>query len=160
MGIPRDFDEPRDPFEILEGARAARSEPERSEAAVLAALQVAPTDRAVRIAAYKFYFYNARLAEALPHAAWCIADGAAALGLHEDWRRLASGSVPCGDHDPARRFLVQSLAAYGWCLLRIGRVDEGREALIKVIDLDPLDAFGIGRILEVVIRGVAVDEDD
>lgn len=160
MSPTLDFDEPRDAFDILEGARAARSEPERSEAAVLAALQVAPDDRAVRMGAYKFYFYNSRLAEAVPHAAWCIVDGATALGLPTDWRRLAPGSVPCDDYDERRRFLVQSLVAYGYCLTRSGRIDDGLEALAKAIDIDPSDTFGVRRIVEVVKRGGRDDDEE
>ena len=154
-----DFDAPRDAFEILEGARAALSAPERSEAAVLAALQVSPDDRDVRMGAYKFYFYNNRLAEAVPHALWCVADGARTLGLPTDWRRLAPDSVPCADFDKPRRFLVQSLVAYGWCLSRIGRIDDGLEALAKAIEIDPADTFRVARIVEVIRRG-GVEEDD
>ncbi len=155
-----DFDTPRDAFEILEGARAALSAPEQSEAAVLAALQVAPDDRDVRMGAYKFYFYNTRLAEAVPHAAWCIADAARALGLPTDWRRLAPGSVPCGDFDKPRRYLVQSIVAYGWCLARIGRIEEGMEALAQAIAIDPADTFRVKRIVEVIARGGDAEDDD
>lgn len=148
-----DLDTPPDPFALLEGARAARSDPERSEVAVLSALQAAPNDRAVRMGAYKFYFYNSRLAEALPHAAWCIADGARALGLPEDWRRLAPGSVPCAGFEKAPRFLVQSLVAWAYCKARIGALDEGLEALAKAAEIDPADTFGARRLAEVVARG-------
>ena len=154
-----DLDAPRDPFAILEGARAARTEPERSEAAVLAALQVAPNDRDVRMGAYKFYFYAGRLAEAAPHAAWCVRDGARALGLPEDWRGLPPGSVDCTGYPKPQRFLVQSLVAYGWCRARSGAIEEGLEALAKAIAIDPSDGFGVKRIAAVIERGGVDDED-
>lgn len=154
------FDAPPDPFALLEGARAALSEPERSEAAVLAALQAAPNDRDVRMGAYKFYFYSNRLSEAAPHAAWCVRDGARALGLPEDWRRLAPGSVDCTGFPKPQRFLVQSLVAWGWCRARIGEVEEGLAALAKAIEIDPTDGFGVKRIVEVIERALAAAEDD
>ena len=106
---PATEDRPRDAMEILEGARAARSAPRESEAAVLAALQVAPNDRAVRMGAYKFYFYNGRLAEAVPHAEWCIVDAARALGLPADWRTVAPGSAAFDTFEKPPRFFLQSL---------------------------------------------------
>ncbi len=159
LGAP-DIDAPRDPFAILEGARAARTEPERSEAAVLAALQVAPNDRDVRMGAYKFYFYNARLAEAVPHAAWCVRDGARALRLPEDWRALPPGSLDCTGFPEPQRFLVQSLVAMGWCMARSGAIADGLEVLAKAIAVDPSDGFRVRRIVEVIERGVGDDEDD
>ncbi|NLH80728.1 MAG: hypothetical protein GX458_07790 [Phyllobacteriaceae bacterium] len=154
-----DLDTPPDPFDLLEGARAARSEPERSEAAVLAALQVAPNDRDVRMGAYKFYFYANRLAEAAPHAAWCVRDGARALGLPEDWRRLTPGSVDCTGYPKPQRFLVQSLVAWGWCKARTGEIDDGLAALAKAAEIDPSDGFGAARIAAIV-AGRAPEEED
>lgn len=155
-----DIDAPSDPFEILEGARAALSEPERSEAAVLAALQVAPDDRAVRMGAYKFYFYATRLAEAVPHAAWCVRDGARALGLPEDWRKLAPGSVDCTGFPEPQRFLVQSLVALGWCKVRSGAIAEGLDILDRVVSIDPSDGFGARRLRAVIEGGGADDGED
>lgn len=154
------FDTPPDPFALLEGARAARSEPERSEAAVLAALQAAPNDRDVRMGAYKFYFYASRLEEAAPHAAWCIRDGARVLGLPEDWRRLAPGSVDCTGFPAPQRFLVQSLIAFGWCRARVGAVEDGLAALAKAVEIDPSDGFGAARIIDVIERAMAAAEEE
>lgn len=158
MTTPADIDAPRDAFDILEGARAARTEPERSETAVLAALQAAPDDRAVRMGAYKFYFYNGRLAEAVPHAAWCIRDGARVLGISADWRGLAPGSVPCAGYEKAPRFFVQSLVAFGYCKTRIGETEAGLEALAKAVEIDPSDSFGVKRLIAVIERGGLDDE--
>lgn len=160
MGGETAVDQTHAAFAALEGARAARTAPEASEAAVLAALALAPDDVDVRVAAYKYYFYGHRLAEALPHAAWCIAAGARALGLPEDWRALAPGSVVCAGYDPARRFLVQSLVAWGWCSARIGDRDAALAALAKAAEIDPTDTFAAARIAEVVARGDDLEPED
>jgi len=153
-------DHPRDAMEILEGARAARSAPRESETAVLAALQVAPDDRAVRMGAYKFYFYNNRLAEAVPHAAWCIRDAARALGLDEDWRRVAPRTAAFDTFDKAPRFFLQSLIAWGYCKTRIGAVEDGLAALARAVELDPNDRFGVRRLIAVIERGGRDEDDD
>ena len=143
----------------LEGARAARSAPEASEAAVLAALARAPDDLAVRMAAYKFYFYNSRLREALPHAAWTIAHAAHGLGLPEDWHRVEPGSAGFSTLEKGPRLFLQSLLAWGYCKARIGDLAAGIEAMEKVAALDPLDRFGAARLAEVVRREGRDDDD-
>ena len=144
---------------LLEGARAARSEPETSEAAVLAALACAPEDAAVRTAAYKFYFYNSRLAEALPHAAWTIVHAARALGLPDDWRRVEPGAAAFDTLEKGPRLFLQALLAWGYCKARIGDLAEGIAAMTKVAGLDPHDRFGAAR-LAAVVRREGRDEDD
>jgi hypothetical protein len=144
---------------VLEGARAARTEPEQSEAAVLAALALAPDDLAVRMGAYKFYFYNSRLAEALPHAAWTIVHAARALGLPEDWRTVAPGSAAFDTLDKGPRLFLQSLLAWGYCAARTGDLATGIEAMTKVAALDPRDRFGAARLAEVVRREGRDDDE-
>lgn len=160
MTAAEELDLPPDALAILEGARAARSDPERSEVAVLAALQAAPNDRDVRMGAYKFYFYAARLEEAAPHALWCVRDGARALDLPEDWRRLAPGSVDCAGYPKPQRFLVQSLVAWAWCRARTGHLEEGLEALAKAAEIDPGDGFGARRIAAVVASGGGGEDEE
>ncbi|MFY9697136.1 MAG: hypothetical protein WAK34_02210, partial [Rhodoplanes sp.] len=50
---------------VLAGARLARSDPATTERVVMQALALAPDDIEARLAAYRFYFYNHRIAEAL-----------------------------------------------------------------------------------------------
>lgn len=152
-------DRAREALATLEGARAARTAPEISEAAVLAALALAPDDLAVRMAAYKFYFYGARLAEALPHAAWTVAHAARALALPEDWRRIEPGSAAFDTLDEGPRLLLQSLLAWGYCKARLGELADGIEAMTKVAALDPHDRFGAARLADVVRREGRDDED-
>ena len=154
-----EIDRSRRALAVLEGARAARTAPEASEAAVREAVAIAPDDLAVRMGAYKFYFYNGRLAEALPHAEWCIAAAARALGLPQDWRAVAPGTAAFDGFDKAPRFFLQSLIAWGYCKARIGDLAAGLEALAKATALDPTDKFGAARLAEVVRREGRDDED-
>jgi hypothetical protein len=137
---------------VLEGARAARTAPGASEAAVLEALTVAPDDRAVRMGAYKFYFYDGRLAEAVPHAEWCIAAAARDLDLPVDWRAVAPGAAAFDGYDEEPRLFLQSLIAWGYCKARLGDLTAGLEALAKAVELDPADKFGAARLAAVIRR--------
>ena len=77
----------------LKGAGAARSEPARARAAIAEALALAPDDRDVRMAAYKFHFYNHEYAAAADHAVVCIAMFSADLGLATDWSGIGAGDA-------------------------------------------------------------------
>ncbi|TBW40763.1 hypothetical protein EYW49_03295 [Siculibacillus lacustris] len=143
----------------LEGARAARTDPVAAEAAVAAALALAPDSWEVRTGAYKFYFYDHRLAEAVPHAAFCIAAAARALGLDEDWRRIAPRSAAFDGFDAEPRRLLHALVAWGYCRIRTGDFEGGAAALAKVAELDPADRLGAARLIAVVERGGREDPD-
>lgn len=153
-----EIDRPGAALAVLEGARAARTDPEASEAAVLEALRLAPRDMAVRTGAYKFYFYNGRLAEALPHAEWVIAASARALTLPDAWREVAPGAAAFDTYDEGPRLFLQSLIAWGYCKARVGDLAAGLEALAKAVELDPSDKFGAAR-LAAVIRRRGEEED-
>ncbi|MDR3376742.1 MAG: hypothetical protein P4L98_23735, partial [Ancalomicrobiaceae bacterium] len=88
---------------VLEGARAARSRPEAAEAAVLEALALAPDDLDVLTGAYKFYFYNNRLAEALPHAQAILVLAARRLNVATDWRQVHAADADFATFDKPPR---------------------------------------------------------
>ncbi len=145
---------------LLDGARAARSDPLAAEQAVASALAAAPNDFAARLAAYKFYFYNHRLAEALPHAAALIGFAARRLGIADDWRAVRPGDARFAAHEEAPGLYLQALLAWGYCQARLGARDAGAKAIAKVAELDPRDRFGAGRLLAVVSKPAPSDEED
>jgi hypothetical protein len=144
---------------ILEGARAARTDPKTSERAVIAAVGMAPDDLDVRIGAYKFYFYNARLVEALPHAEAVLGMAARRLNVAADWRQVRATDRDFSSLDKPERLFMQSLVALAYCRARVGDIDEGLVGLSKAAELDPLDRFGARRLMEVIRRGGHADED-
>lgn len=124
------------------------------------ALTAAPQSLAVRIGAYKFYFYRNRLGEAAAQALACLGLAAETLGLAADWRLVRPDQAPFWDLLPQPRLYLQSLLAYGYCRVRLGDADEGRAALVKVAELDPADRFGAARLVAVVDRGGVDPEDE
>ena len=144
----------------LEGARLARSDKATARKAVDDALRLAPDDVDVRMAAYKFHFYNQDYAPAAVHAAVCIATFAADLGLLRDWRAIGPDDADFGALDQKPGRLLQALIAWGYCRARAGAPDEGRAAIAKAAELDPADRFGAKRLLAVVDRGGLETDDD
>lgn len=122
---------------------------------------LAPESRDVRMAAYKFHFYNHEHAAAADHAAVCIAMFAADLGVVADWSRLAANDADFTALERAPGRLLQALIAWGYCRARLGFVAEGRAAIAKAAELDPTDRFGARRLLSVLDRGgLDVSADD
>lgn len=143
-------------FTALQGAREARSDPDTAEKAIKAALTLAPDDVDIRLGAYRFYFYNQRYADALPHAEFIITHAARRLNIPVDWREVQTGDAPFGELEAAPGLYLQALVAWGYCKARLGAREEGRAALVKAATLDPRDRFGAG----VVLAAMAASEDD
>lgn len=142
----------------LGGARAARTDTATSERAVREAVALAPDDLDVRIGAYKFYFYNARLPEALPHAEAVLQMAARRLNIATDWRQVRPDDRDFSSLETPERLFMQSLVAWAYCKARVGAIEDGLAALAQAAALDPLDRFG-ARHLAAVIRRGGVEEE-
>jgi tetratricopeptide (TPR) repeat protein len=144
---------------VLAGARLARSDPATAERAVMRALDLAPDDVEVRLAAYRFYFYNHRLAEALRQAASIVVQMARRLNVATDWRLVRPGDAAFSGLDEAPSLYLQALLAWGYGSVRLGGVEEGCRALEKAVELDPRDRFGAHRLLRVIAAGGNAEDD-
>ena len=66
---------------------------------------------------------------------------------------MEAGGVDFGDFNAyAPRFYLFSLKAYGYLLMRLGRVDEGEAVMTQVMMLDPADRVGAAGLLDVSRR--------
>jgi hypothetical protein len=145
---------------LLAGAAPARSDPEAAETAIRAALAAAPNDLDVRLAAYRFYFYAHRYAEALPQADIILREAARRLNIAGDWRQVRPAEADFGALDPLPGLWLQALVAIGYGQLRLGEMAAGRAALDKAMALDPADRFGAGRLLAVLAQADADAQAD
>lgn len=141
----------------LANAGRARSDPANAERAVMKALALAPDDVETRLAAYRFYFYNHRLAEALPHAADLVEQMARRLNVATDWRLVRPGDAAFTGFEEAPSLYLQALLAWGYGSVRLGHTEEGCRALEKVAELDLHDRFGARRLLSVIAAGERAD---
>lgn len=146
-------DLPPDAERLLHLAAASYSDGDAAEAYLAQAAAIAPGHRLVDLGHYKFHFYKANLDLALDYGERMLGHAMAAIGLnHTDWRTVTRDHADFTGLEPAPRLFLFSLTAIGYLLLRLGRIEAGREVLGKVAELDPGDKFGAARLLAVADR--------
>jgi hypothetical protein len=120
---------------------------------------LAPGHAAVLIGLYRFYFYKGRLAEALEVARLCLAKAVQENGFAPDWRHVRATDAAFGAYENILpRFFLFSLKGYAYLQMRLGRLVEGREAVAKLLELDPTDKIGAKVLLDVLNR-MGQDDD-
>ncbi|MEO1677797.1 MAG: hypothetical protein AAFU80_06495 [Pseudomonadota bacterium] len=131
-----------DPIALLSGAVEARTRPVESAVAIAQALEAAPQDLDIRLAAYRFYFYNHDHKAALAQAEVILALSAQRLNLPQDWRLVQPGERDFTTPAFATGLYLQALIAIGYCAARTGAADLAHAALTQARSLDPSDRFG------------------
>jgi tetratricopeptide (TPR) repeat protein len=115
---------------------------------------------AVLIAQYRFYFYKGRLRDALDVARICLLKAARENGLHADWRQVRTEDADFGTYDARLpRFFLFTLKAYAYLQMRLGHLEEGHQAVSKLLELDPSDKVGARVLLDVLSAAAAGDEE-
>ena len=115
------------------------------------ALRLAPESLNVLVAVYRFYYYQHRLEDALNIAGLALAVTAHRLGIPSDWNLLTIqhigevGTVAM----PLVRFHLLSLKAWAYLQLRLGRPEEAKAILAKLLELDTHNRLGAKQLLEV-----------
>ncbi len=148
----------------LREAGLHRQDPPRAMAALMRAQSLAPEHPAVLIALYRDHFYGHRLAPARDIARRALLAGATALGLPACWRNAPRQALEGARDEPVTRFYLFSLKGYAYLSLRLGDMDEARDALAVLRDLDPQDRVGAALLEGVRQRRAHLaahpDEDD
>lgn len=122
---------------------------------------LAPGHAAVLIALYRFYFYKGRLTEALAVAERCLVKAARDIRVNEDWNRVAREDAEFGSYEAILpRFYLFTLKAWGYLQMRLGRLEQSRAALSKMLELDPSDKLNATVLLKVLERHGREDDDE
>lgn len=125
-----------------------------------AAQALAPGHASVLIGLYRFYFYKGRLGDALEVAKLCLEKAARENHLPADWRAVAAGDAVFSRYeDMLPRFYLFTLKGYAYLQMRLGNLEEGRAAVLKLLDLDPSDKIGARVLLDVLDRTGQGDDD-
>ncbi len=140
----------------LTGASAPLSDPAAAWEALDVALALAPDDLQVHLAAYRMCFYAHRYEPAAGHAETLLLIAARRLNIATDWRSVAPEDADFEAHRFAPGLYLQSLIAWGYCLLRLGDTVDGEARLRQALRLDPRDRFGA----TVLLRAMETAEDD
>ena len=134
---------------------------ELAEQHLRAAEAIAPGHAAVLIGLYRFYFYKGRLAQALEIARECLKKSARENQLPTDWRLVKHEDANFGKFEAAlARFFMFSLKGYAYLQMRLGNIEEGRAATLKLLELDPGDKIGAKVLLGVLDRMGRDDDED
>lgn len=140
-------------------ASLAYADSARAEMHLALAAAVAPNNPVVKVGEYRYFFYKGRLEEALRVAKDCLIIVAGELGLPAQWRSVDSSSADFSKDEPAHRFYLFCLKAYAYLLLRLNNLEEGREAVDKLLQLDPGNKVG-GKVLLDVLERIGKDDYD
>ncbi len=120
----------------------------------------APDHAAVLIGFYRFYFYKGRLREALSIAERCLVKAARENNFSIEWRLVNRDDAIFDSYDAVLpRFYLFTLKGYAYLKMRLGEIDESREAVMKLQELDPTDKIGAKVLLGVLDR-IGVSDDD
>ncbi|MDD4881061.1 MAG: hypothetical protein PHX10_05740 [Gallionellaceae bacterium] len=152
------FDEPVAPEvrDLIAEAGGVYSEP-AAEALLHKAYFMAPESLLVLVALYRYYFYQHRLDDALIVADRTLHIVGRRLGFPEEWTRLHPdflGQAVLRSMG-LLRFYLSVLKATGYINLRLGRMDQGRAQIEKLIELDSHDRFGGKALMAVIVEAVA-----
>ncbi len=144
----------------LASAAMLYADGDRALCELRAAEAIAPLHPAVLIGLYRFYFYKGRLAECLEVAQVCLAEAARLNKLADNWREVQSGDAEFGSYEAMiPRFFLFVLKGYAYLQMRLGNLDEGLAATMKLLELDPSDKIGATVLLEVHQRLEQGDEE-
>ncbi|NTV94525.1 MAG: hypothetical protein HGA75_03810 [Thiobacillus sp.] len=128
-----------------------------AEALLHKAYFLAPEALMVLVALYRFYFYQHRLEDALIVADRALAIVGRRLGFPDEWTRLHPdflGQAVLRSMG-LLRFYLSVLKASGYINLRLGRMEQGRAQIEKLVELDSHDRFGGQALLAVIVAAVA-----
>jgi tetratricopeptide (TPR) repeat protein len=134
--------------DLLKGAEAPVSQREEGAEVIAAALEAAPDDPDVLLAAYRFYYYTHDYVAARTQAHVLLGHVARRLNVSPDWRDVRPEDADFTEHEFAPGLYLQVLVAIGYCAARTGQRDEAQAVLEKAAELDPTDRFGGAWILD------------
>jgi len=120
----------------------------------------APDHAAVLIGFYRFYFYKGRIQEALKIAERCLIKAARENNFSIEWRLVTKDDATFNSYEAILpRFYLFTLKGYAYLKMRLGEIEESREAVMKLLELDPTDKIGAKVLLGVLDR-IGVSDDD
>jgi hypothetical protein len=123
--------------------------------------KIAGNHPAVLIGLYRFYFYKGRLEECLEVAHVCLVEAAHHNNLRPDWHEVNKEDAAFGSYDDMMpRFYMFVLKGYAYLQMRLGNLDEGMAAVMKLLELDSTDKIGATLLLEVHQRMLEEDDAD
>ncbi|MNN32929.1 hypothetical protein D3C81_1466660 [compost metagenome] len=123
-----------------------------AEPPLLAAQALAPDDLGVLVGLYRFYYYQHRYQDALQIAERVMAVVGPRLELPARWQALDAShlAIAAARGIGLLRFHLLALKGAGYLSLRLGRFEQGKAMLAKVVELDADNRLGARLLLDVL----------
>lgn len=150
-------DLPADAERALHAVGLCWEDEKAAEALIREALSIAPDHIATNFGAFRFFYYRHRLSEAVPHVEVWLRETIRRNGFPEDWHAVTPQHADFTHFESEPRTFLFALRGLGIILTRLRRIDEGREMLMKVAELDPDDHMRAKRLLQTIDE---YEEDD
>lgn len=147
------YDEPLAPEVAARLAAAAEQYGEgTAEQPLLEAQALAPDDLTVLVGLYRFYYYQHRYQDALQIAHRALEVVGPRLCLPANWREIDAGQLAVAAERGIAllRFYLLALKGAGYLNLRLGRFEQGKSMLAKVVELDTNNRLGARLLLDVL----------
>lgn len=147
----RSYDDlPAEVERLLRAAGLAWHDEPQAESFLAEAERRCPDHVATLIAQYRYRLYKHRFPEAAVYATALLKRAAMNAGLNTDYRRVSRDDAPFRSADPALRFWMWAMQAYGYVLLRCDRDAEGFQALRRLAWLDETDQTKTRPLIQVI----------
>jgi hypothetical protein len=153
-------DLPEDVERLLRAAGLAWHDEPQAERLLAEAERRCPDHVATLIAQYRYRLYKHRFPEAAVYATALLKRAAEAARVGANFREVSRDDAPFHNADPALRFWMWALQAYGYVLLRCDRDTEGLQALRQLAWLDETDQTKTRALIQVIEAREANDPDD
>ncbi len=151
---------PLEAKKCLDEAATVYADGDRALKLLREAETIAPAHPAVLIGLYRFFFYKGRLEECLEVCHVCLAEASYHNNLPDDWHQVQSSDADFSSYEMMPRFFLFVLKGYAYLQMRLGNLEEGLVATMKLLELDASDKIGATLLLEVYQRKKERDADD
>lgn len=110
-----------------------------------------PENLTILVALYRFYYYQHRYQDALGISVRAIDVSASMMGLIISWKDITENHIAQGVIVSMGliRFYMLCLKASAYLLMRTGEIEQAKERLKKITELDPADQFGAAFLLKI-----------
>ena len=151
------FQVPEDIKNLLILAAKSWENTAESENYIQQALAKTEDNTDVLIAAYRYFYYKSNYPLALQMAVKVTAKIKVVENLPDEWEQLKPILLSRKD-DPDIRLYLNTYAASGLVLAKLGEIEQAKEISAKVKEVDDKKEFGGGIIFDILTRPPEEDE--
>jgi hypothetical protein len=151
-------DLPAEVRDLLSAAANTWEDTAQSEADIYQALAIAGGSLDVLVAAYRYFFYKHNDAAALQMAMQVVEQTSRLAALPDEWELRAS-ILSQRKEDALIRLYLNTYAASGLVLARMGAIEEAKVITARVSEIDDKREFGAATVFHILTHPDDEEED-